>query len=254
MWRPHARLALPRPLLALAAAAAAAAGCSAHHRPLPPPLPENPLPQAEVQPPKPAAPAPGSLWREGRGSLFGDDRAREVGDIVTIRVVERAKASKSAKTDLSRKNDVKLGIPSFLGLEAAANARKARVDAANSAGAAAIGLDLASLIQAATEKKFAGDGSTERSGKLETTLTAVVTRKLPNGNLFIEGRRRINVNQENQYLLLTGIIRPRDIGPDNTIASNQIADASISYYGVGPVADQQRPGWLASLLDKVWPF
>jgi len=229
-------------------------GCSAHHRGLPHPLASDVLPQAAVQPPAEAPRLSGSLWSEGRGSLFADYRARQVGDIVTIRVQETAKASKSAKTDLNRKNDVKLGIPAFFGLEAAANARKARVATANGNGAAAIGLDLSSLLSASSEKKFAGDGSTERSGKLDATLTAVVTRRLPSGNLVIEGRRRINLNEENQYILLTGIIRPQDISPDNSISSSQIADASISYYGVGPVADQQREGWLATLVGKVWPF
>jgi len=242
-WRSVATLAM-----------AASLGCSAHHRGLPHPLASEVLPQAEVTPPPAPPRLAGSLWSEGRGSLFTDHRARQVGDIVTIQVKETASASKSAKTDLNRKNDVKFGIPSVFGLEAAANARKARVATANGNGASAIGLDLSSLLAASSSKKFAGDGSTERSGKLDATLTAVVTRRLPSGNLVIEGRRRINLNEENQYILLTGIIRPEDISPTNTISSTQIADASISYYGVGAVADQQRQGWFATVVDKVWPF
>ena len=212
------------------------------------------MPQAEVVPPVASTPMPGSLWTTGRGSLFMDYRARVVGDIVTIKITENAKASKSAKTDLTKKNSLKFGIPSLFGLETAANARKDRVSAANAAGAAAIGLDLSSILAASSEKDYTGDGSTERSGTLQATLTAVVTRVLPSGNFFIEGRRRINLNEENQYLLLTGIIRPEDISPDNTVPSSMIADASISYYGEGNVADQQRQGWFATLVDKVWPF
>jgi len=243
LWRP-----------VVAAAVVASLGCATHHRALPHPLSSEVLPQAAVQPPPEPPRLTGSLWSEGRGSLFTDHRARRVGDIVTIKVKETASASKSAKTDLNRTNDLKLGIPSIFGLEAAANARKARVATANGNGAAAIGPDLSSLLAASSSKKFAGDGATERSGKLDATLTAVVTRRLPSGNLVIEGRRRINLNEENQYILLTGIIRPEDISPTNTISSTQIADASISYYGVGPVADQQRQGWLATVVDKVWPF
>jgi flagellar L-ring protein precursor FlgH len=231
-----------------------ATGCSAHHRGLPEPLPPNIMPQAEVLPPVEPSPLPGSLWTTGRGSLFTDHRARVVGDIVTIKITETAKASKSAKTDLSKKNSLKFGIPSLFGLEAAANARRDRVAAANAGGAAAIGLDLSSILAASSEKDFSGDGSTERSGTLQATLTAVVTRVLPSGNFFIEGRRRINLNEENQYLLLTGIIRPEDISPDNAVPSSMIADASISYYGDGGIADQQRQGWFATLVDKVWPF
>jgi len=241
-------------LLSLAMTLAVATGCSAHHRGLPEPLPPNILPQAEVSPPVEPLPLPGSLWTTGRGSLFTDHRARLVGDIVTIKITETAKASKSAKTGLSKKNSLKFGIPSLFGLEAAADARKDRVAAANAAGAAAIGLDLSSILAASSEKDFSGDGSTERSGTLQATLTAVVTRVLPSGNFFIEGRRRINLNEENQYLLLTGIIRPEDISPDNTVPSSMIADASISYYGEGGIADQQKQGWLATLVDKVWPF
>lgn len=241
-----------RPVAAVAVLASL--GCSAHHRGLPQPLASEMLPQAAVVPPPDPSRLPGSLWSEGRDSLFTDHRARQVGDIVTIQVRETSSASKSAKTDLDRKNDVKLGISSLFGLETAANARKARVDAANGAGAAAVGLDLSSLLAASSAKKFAGDGATERSGKLDATLTAVVTRRLPSGNLVIEGRRRLNLNEENQYILLTGIIRPEDISPTNTIPSTLIADASISYYGVGAVADQQRQGWFATVVDKVWPF
>jgi flagellar L-ring protein precursor FlgH len=241
-------------LLVLAMTVAVATGCSAHHRGLPEPLPPNIMPQAEVSPPAEPPPLPGSIWTTGRGSLFTDHRARVVGDIVTIKITENAKASKSAKTGLSKKNSLKFGIPSLFGLEAAADARKDRVAAANAAGAAAIGLDLSSILAASSEKDFSGDGSTERSGTLQATLTAVVTRVLPSGNFFIEGRRRINLNEENQYLLLTGIIRPEDISPDNTVPSSMIADASISYYGEGGIADQQKQGWLATLVDKVWPF
>ena len=240
--------------LALAASLAGTTGCATHRRGLPPPLPPDITPQAEVVPPIAPRPLPGSLWTTGRGSLFTDHRARVVGDIVTINITETAKASKSAKTDLTKKNSLKFGIPSLFGLETAANARKDRVTAANAAGAAAIGLDLSSILAASSEKDYAGDGSTERSGTLQATLTAVVTRVLPSGNFFIEGRRRINLNEENQYLLLTGIIRPEDITPDNTVPSSMIADASISYYGEGNIADQQRQGWFATLVDKVWPF
>jgi flagellar L-ring protein precursor FlgH len=242
------------PLFASAVFGVVGIGCAGHHRGLPKPLPPDITPQAEVVPPAEPPPLIGSLWTQGRSSLFTDYRARVAGDIVTIKITENAKASKSAKTDLTKKDDVKFGIPSLFGLETAADARRDRVEAANAAGAAAIGLDLSSILAASSEKNFAGDGSTERSGKLEATLTAVVTRVLPSGNLFIEGRRRINLNEENQYLLLTGIVRPEDIAPDNTVPSSMIADASISYYGEGRVADQQRQGWFITLMDKAWPF
>ena len=152
-WPATAAVAMPsRPgrlrvmLWGAAICAIAGTGCATHHRGLPEPLPPDITPQAEVVPPAVPPPLMGSLWTEGRGGLFTDYRAHVAGDIVTIKITENAKASKSAKTDLTRKNDVKFGIPSLFGLETAADARRDRVDAANAAGAAAIGLDLSSIL------------------------------------------------------------------------------------------------------------
>ena len=101
---------------------------------------------------------------------------------------------------------------------------------------------------------FDGSGSTSRSGDLSAFITCRVTQVLPNGNLHIVGSREVLVNHETQMIILSGVIRPRDINDDNVILSTFVSDAKIAYSGSGIVNDRQRPGWLANLLNSVWPF
>ena len=101
---------------------------------------------------------------------------------------------------------------------------------------------------------FDGSGSTSRSGDLSAFITCRVTRVLPNGNLNIVGSREVLVNHETQMIILSGVIRPRDINEDNVILSTFVSGAKIAYSGSGIVNDRQRPGWLANLLNSVWPF
>jgi flagellar L-ring protein precursor FlgH len=111
------------------------------------------------------------------------------------------------------------------------------------------------VIKAGANKNdFSGSGETKRSGSLTTTMAARVMEVLPNGNLAVEGKREIYVNNEKKEILLQGIVRPRDIASDNTIYSTQIADAKIIYTGIGVLAEKQRPGWAARIFDYVWPF
>ncbi len=89
---------------------------------------------------------------------------------------------------------------------------------------------------------------------MSATITARVMDVMPNGNLAIEGKREIYVNNEKKEILLQGVVRPKDIAFDNTISSTQIADAKVIYTGIGVVGEKQRPGWGARLFDFVWPF
>jgi flagellar L-ring protein precursor FlgH len=110
------------------------------------------------------------------------------------------------------------------------------------------------LMQAALGMNFDGKGSSDRTGHIKAYISATVEMMLPNGNLFIKGKREIRVNHETQYITLSGIIRPEDISPGNEISSVYVADARIGYAGAGPVADKQKPGWLGRIVDHVWPF
>lgn len=183
----------------------------------------------------------GSIWQASSGSMVEDMKARRRGDILTIVITETASASKEAKTDTSRGSTVNAGIPNFMGLEKVGLLK-------NNIG------DLSKLINASVDSSYKGSGSTSRAENLKATMTARVIEVLPNGNMMIEGRRNIKVNNEDQEIVLEGIVRPRDIGADNVVNSIYIADAKISYFGRGIISDRQSPGWLMNIVDKIWPF
>jgi len=185
----------------------------------------------------------GSLWQDGGvlGELFVDHKARRVGDIVTVSIVEASAASNQAATKSGRKSSVSGGMESFFNLEKRYPSSHPFFNPFSS-------------VKGGLESSFDGSGSTSRSGKLTAYLTARVREVLPNGNLRIEGSREVMVNSERQYLLLSGIVRPKDISNSNVVLSTCIAEARIAYSGAGTVDDRQHPGWMARILDSVWPF
>lgn len=184
-----------------------------------------------------------SLWAEANREnwLFTDHKARTVNDIVTIDIYESSKAKKKAKTTLGKDNEADLGITGLFGLENVVPRFSPEVN-------------MGSLIGAGTSRSFKGTGETERSGELVAKMSAMVTQVLPNGNLMIEGKRLVRVNNEEQVMVLSGVIRTRDVTASNTIPSYMIADAKIYYAGRGVIADKQKPGWLSRGLDKIEPF
>jgi len=200
---------------------------------------------AGFEDPHPRPPADysnGSIWQSASSSGLTEDlKARRRGDTLTIVISETASASKAAKTDASRSSEISAGIPNFMGLEK------------NPLVSKYLG-DLTKMIAASNSSKFSGNGSTSRDESLKATITARVIDVLPNGNLMIEGRRNIKVNNEDQEIILEGTVRSRDVTPDNMVNSIFVADARISYSGRGIISDQQSPGWLMSIIDKVWPF
>lgn len=184
-----------------------------------------------------------SLWQESSsfGHLFTDPRARGIGDIITVNIIEKASASGNASTKADKKSSHSAGITSLFGFE------KALADKNPN-------LDPGKLLGASTDNSFDSSGEISRSGNVTATLTARVTELLPNANLMIRGTRQVTINNEQQLLIIQGIIRPEDISPENTIASTSIADAQIIYTGKGIVSDRQRPGWLGRVVDLIWPF
>jgi len=185
----------------------------------------------------------GSLWQPNStmSSLFVDYKARSVGDIVTILVVEDAKASNNADTNTGRTSDLSAQVTSFLGAETKYDTSS---KFPNPFGKIAGGV----------ENSFSGSGKTERAGKIKAEITARVMDVLPSGNLRIAGTRMITINSERQFIVLAGIIRPRDISSGNKIESTRISDARIVYSGVGVIDEQQRQGWLSRILNSVWPM
>jgi flagellar L-ring protein FlgH len=203
----------------------------------------HPITLAYPTPPPSPPPTDGSTWRDDAplGMLFTDQKAHTVGDLVTVNIVEDASASKDATTQTSRSSSVATGINAFLGFEKAIQAVNPRFDPSK-------------MFGGSLSNSFNGTGQTARNGKVTATLTAVVTRILPNGNLVIEGSREITVNNEQATIVLTGVVRPKDISPQNVVLSPAIGNAKIAYYGNGIIAENQRPGWLARILNSVWPF
>ena len=184
----------------------------------------------------------GSLWQASSSGIVDDFKARKKGDVLTIVISESASASKEAKTDTTRDTSINAGIPNFMGLQGAG------VIANN------LGGDMKNLINANAASSYAGSGSTSRKESLSATLTAKIMDVLPNGNFLIEGRRNVKVNDEDQEIVLEGVVRPKDVSADNTVNSMFIADARITYTGKGIISDRQSPGWLMNIIDKVWPF
>jgi flagellar L-ring protein precursor FlgH len=191
--------------------------------------------------PEPPPRSDGSLFvgESRRSLLFVDRKAHLVQDVVTIRIVEAASASGEATTETERDSSISGNLEAFFGLEKSLQ---------NS------GINPAAVVKGGLTNNFDGSGTTSRKNTLQATITAVVREVFPNGNLYIEGKKEVIINNERQYIVISGVIRPEDIGPDNSIRSDLIADARIEYSGRGILAEKQRPGWLGRVLDVVWPF
>jgi flagellar L-ring protein precursor FlgH len=181
--------------------------------------------------------AEGSLWN-GNGYYsdpFRDPKARYVNDMVTILVLETTQAVASANAKNSRNTSAAAGFSQFFGAEKHIS-------------------ELPNFVSGKTSSSFEGKGSTSRATVLETTLTARVVDVLPNGYLVLEGMREIRVNDENQSVYLSGVVRPEDISPNNSVLSSSIAQMSVRVQGRGVVSQPIKPGWLYRILTGVLPF
>ncbi len=195
-------------------------------------------------PPPPES--PGSIWpgETSRNNFFQDLRARNVGDTLTVIISEKTSAIKEATTSTSRSSSNDIALKKFLGLPLNFGMRDFLGQ----------GQPFSPEIQSDYESEFEGSGKTKRSGELSATITVRVVDVLPNGNLVVEGKKDTIVNNEHQYIILSGIVRPDDISEDNTVVSTYVADARIEYSGKGDIAMEQRPGWMRRVLNRVWPF
>ena len=207
---------------------------------------ENPTSQPGYKPvhmpmptPQPASYSPNSLWRNGSRAFFKDQRAHQVGDILTVKVKITDKASVENETSRSRKNNEDSGVENFFG--------KSKIPIMNSP----IG---SRIFTADSNASSDGKGAIERKDELQTNIAGVVTQLLPNGNLVVEGRQEVRVNFEIRELIVAGIVRPEDIESDNTIDSSKIAQARIAYGGRGQISDVQQPRYGQQALDVLLPF
>lgn len=169
-----------------------------------------------------------SLYPVDKPSMFEDQKAKRVGDLVTVIIVERAQASQSASTATGKDSEVSVGPG--MGVLA----------------------DLIPLLKVGGGDSFAADGSTTRGGSLTANVTTKVVEVLPNNTMRIEGRQKITINGEDQEIVITGLVRSQDVSPDNTVLSNYVADAEIAFLGTGIVADKNNPGIITRLFN--WLF
>jgi flagellar L-ring protein FlgH len=176
------------------------------------------------------------------GSLFSDQVARRSGDLITILVQENTSISEKNKTTAKRDNKLQASI----NLVPGASATPAAV------GASSVGKLPA--IDADSSKEFSGQGDYENTGAVKATITGRVLDVLDNGNLLIEGRRAVRVNEDTKTILITGIIRTADIRSDNTVLSEKLHNFQVSIVGEGPLTRAQSQGILGTIADVLWPF
>jgi flagellar L-ring protein precursor FlgH len=242
-------------ILALAAAATLLGGCNALTRLQQigeaPPLTtiQDPVAQPGYRPVSLPMPAPmsterrpNSLWQSGTRAFFKDQRAAQVGDILTIIVDIDEKAQLNNETVRTRNNSEAAGIPNLLGFER--NIQRILPHAA----------DTSNLVNATAASTADGKGTIDRKEQVKINVAALVTQTLPNGNLVVQGRQEMRVNFEVRELQVTGVIRPQDISAINTITLDKLAEARVAYGGRGQITDVQQPRYGQQVIDVLLPF
>jgi flagellar L-ring protein precursor FlgH len=208
---------------------------------------ENPTTQPGYQPVHMPMPEPtaaiyneNSLWRTGSREFFKDQRAHQVGDILTVTVNITDNAKTANETQRSRTNSEDSGVTDFIGSKTISNLKTAVLPGR--------------ILTADSNASSDGKGSIKRQEAVQTNVAAVVTQVLPNGNLVVEGKQELRVNFEVRELIVAGIVRPEDIQSDNTIDSTKIAEARIAYGGRGQITDVQQARYGQQALDILLPF
>jgi flagellar L-ring protein precursor FlgH len=186
-----------------------------------------------VEPPPETRAVTGSIWAASgfRLNLVEDRRARGVGDLLTIRLVERTTASKSAAQSGNRSSSQSIDFPDLGPMAAVEQA-----------------------LAGGSESQFSGEGSAEQSNRLSGEMTVTVVEVLSNGVLRVAGDRRLWLTRGEEQVQVSGLVRPEDIGPDNRVASTRVADARIRYSGTGEIANQVRQGWFSRFFGLVNPY
>jgi flagellar L-ring protein precursor FlgH len=182
-----------------------------------------------------AEPTGGAIYRAGTEvRLFEDLKAGRVGDILTVRLIERTDASKNSSTSTAKSSAASLANPTFMG--------RAVTAGGNPLFEGSLGSD----------HTFDGAGSSSQSNSLQGDITVTVIERLPNGNLRIAGDKWVTINQGKEFIRLSGIIRPYDIEPDNSLMSGKVADAQITYSSKGVMAAANRMGLLSRFFQSVF--
>lgn len=204
------------------------------------PMPRNDDAAWAATPPQEPLAAPaadGAIYHEAQNmELFNDPRAHRVGDILTISLVESTQASKKASTSTSKKDKSDLAAPTILGRPVSIG-----------------GKDVSFGTNG--DRSFDGSGNSSQSNQLTGSITVTVAQRLSNGNLLVRGEKWLTINQGQELVRISGIVRPQDIGQDNSVPSTRVADARIGYTGRGTLADANTQGWLSRFFGSKWmPF
>lgn len=210
---------------------------------------ENPQLKADYKPvsmpmpaPKVAHQEPNSLWDSNRQAFFKDQRASDVGDILTVMIEIADKAQLDNETERTRQSGEAAGLPAFLGVESKLSSVLPEA------------VDPSNLTNFSADSSHNGKGTIDREEKIEVKLAALITQVLPNGNFAIQGSQEVRVNFEKRILTVSGVIRPQDISINNTIDYDQIAEARIAYGGEGQITDVQQPRYGQQVYDILFPF
>ncbi len=229
-------------LLILALMAIVLAGCQS-----------TPVRDPAYAPMRPVIPPPapignGSIYQAGyERSWFEDMRARRVGDMLTIKLAEKTDAKKKATTAVKKSNSNSVTNPTILGSTPQFSTPGLIPLASNSNNNLGFSLE--------SESDFSGEGDSAQNNELTGDVTVTVVEVLPNGYLMVRGEKRIGINQGNEYVKVSGIVRPADIDSTNTVLSTRLADPTIVYKGDGAVADSNVMGWFAKFfISALFPF
>lgn len=209
----------------------------------------NPVTQPGYQPvslpmpsPKPVYQEKNSLWASDRQTFFKDQRATQVGDIITVNIKIDDEAKLDNATERKRTSAESAKLPKLLGIETdLSQVLPEEIDPTN-------------LVSGGADSGHKGEGTIDRKEQIEVKLAALITQILPNGNLVISGRQEVAVNYEKRILSVDGVIRPQDIAVDNSIPYEQIAEARINYGGEGQITDVQQPRYGQQVYDVIFPF
>lgn len=178
-----------------------------------------------------------SLWQKGRRNhvaLLADNRAHMVGDVITIVVDEQQKVSNKENVKLEKTSSAKAEIPAFTPDQKL--------------------VDEFFPIEWNYDREFEGKGNFDKQGDFATRITATVIDVQPNGNLIVEGKRKVVIDKEEKWMTITGTVRSFDVETNNTVSSTLVANARVTYESCGPLARTTKPGWLEVVLDFFWPF
>lgn len=204
------------------------------------PLPQRdpafaPVAPADLRPPPQSS---GAIYQSGYDMrLFEDHTAKRIGDIITITLLENTQAKKADDLKSKKDNQVSVAAPTIFGI----------------AASTLLGKDLKTELSATRE--ITGTGQADQSNSLSGDISVTVVDVLPNGNLSVRGEKRVTLNQGDEFVRLSGIVRPVDITASNTITSDKVADVTIMYVGEGAMADASKMGWLSRVIQSPWfPF